>query len=245
MIVSHNTCKCQSDDSNLLEMRYCLKALEYYLFSRACKVEDKNEDLGNEFNLKDFFENDASKQGLFNEKGKVPYDIKNFYSKHCAELKKSNKKDFKYNVILTKLPDTIEKLPDTIEKDDNYYLAKIWLFFIFLAYKYYDKIVKKLNGKISSFEKKNYREAKVLKSSCLYFTEYYGLKISEYEMFLDSFKYFCENKDPAKIWEYVQENYKNVFIPSYKDLMFIDYRRSKTVKSDDTGFDSFPTSLFK
>ena len=242
-----------SNVNELVTVRYCLKAIEYYLFlannldtvdyNNLGKMDNiKNVSYVNEeklynINLKDYFISDDQKKFLSDD----DYNLNSFVKKYSEELFKENNlsiyRYMYYFVIGSNYNLDIYKN----KKEDN--LAKLWLFFILCASKYYKKIVSILNSKKDSLkDKKNDNDVK-LKSSCTFFYEYYNSKIKEYKIILNSFKQYYE-KNPYKINDFIYSNYKKVFIESYKDMLYIDFRRKGTSKPEDSGFDQFPTTVF-
>lgn len=242
-----------SNVNELVKVRYCLKAIEYYLFlannldtvdyNNFGKMNDnKNvreineKKLGN-IDLMNYFISDDQKKFLSDDN----YNLSSFVEKYSKELCKENNlsiyshmydfvigKDYNLDICKNK-------------KEDN--LAKLWLFFILCASKYYEKIVSILNSKKDSLkDKKNDNDVK-LKSSCTFFYEYYNSKIKEYKIILNSFLKYYKNK-PDKIKNFIYSNYQKVFIESYKDMLYIDFRRKGTSKPEDSGFDQFPTTVF-
>ena len=247
--------------SKLIEMRYCLKAIEYYLFlaNNTDLVDYNNLDENNissqqecnmnclkNINLQAYFKDEEQKKYLRNDLG---YSLVGFINRNIPTLFDGEPELGKYKGIFTYLignPDNLNLangFANDFTKDGN--LAKIWLFFLIISVKYYSKIVKILSSKITSSKgKSNYDDVKI-NSSCTYFYEYYKSKVDEYKMILDSFlNYNNKHNGPDNLLKYVHSNYKKVFINTYKDILFIDFRRKGTSSKTDTGFDPFPKSVF-
>ena len=245
-----------SNVNELVTVRYCLKAIEYYLFLannldtvdynnfgknyNGKNARDVNEEKLYSINLKDYFISDDQKKFLSDD----DYNLNSFVKKYSEELFIDNTKKennlFIYSDMYHAVMPSNCNLNIYINKKD---LAKLWLFFILCASKYYKKIVSILNSKKDSLkDKKNDNDVK-LKSSCTFFYEYYNSKIKEYKIILNSFKQYYE-KNPYKINDFIYSNYKKVFIESYKDMLYIDFRRKGTSKPEDSGFDQFPTTVF-
>ena len=242
--------------SELIEMRYCLKAIEYYLFlannidlidynnfdeNDISSQQDCNRNCLKNIDLKEYFKDEKQKKYLKHELG---YSLVDFINRNIPTLFNGEPELDKYKDIFTSLignPDNLN-LANDFANDDN--LAKIWLFFLITSVKYYSKIVKILSSKITSSKgKSNYEDANI-NSSCTYFYEYYKSKVDEYKMILDSFFNYKNSNGSANLLKYVYSNYKKVFIKTYKDILFIDFRRKGTSSKTDTGFDPFPKSVF-
>lgn len=239
--------------SKLIEMRYCLKAIEYYLFlanntdltdynnldeSNISSPQECNINCLKNIDLREYFKNEEQKKYLRNDLG---YSLVGFINRNIPTLFDGEPELGKYKGIFTSLIGNPDNL--NLANDDS--LARIWLFFLIISVKYYSKIVKILSSKITSSKgKSNYDDVKI-NSSCTYFYEYYKSKVDEYKMILDSFlNYNNKHKGPDNLLKYVHSNYKKVFINTYKDILFIDFRRKGTSSKTDTGFDQFPRSVF-
>ena len=240
-----------SNVNELVTVRYCLKAIEYYLFlannldtvdynnfgkmNYNKNARAVNEEKLNNIDLKDYFISDDQKKFLSDD----DYNLNSFVKKYSEELCKENNLSIysdMYHAVMCKNYDL--SIKNNVED-----LAKLWLFFILCASKYYKKIVSILNSKKDSLkDKKNDNDVK-LKSSCTFFYEYYNSKIKEYKIILNSFLEYYKNK-PDKIKNFIYSNYQKVFIESYKDMLYIDFRRKGTSKPEDSGFDQVPTTVF-
>ena len=259
LLYFHLTVRTETS-SELIEMRYCLKAIEYYLFlannidltdynnldeKDISLQQDCNRNCLKNIDLQEYFKNEKQKKYLKNDLG---YSLVDFINRNIPTLFDGEPELEKYKDIFTSLignPDNSNLANDfanDFTKGDN--LAKIWLFFLITSVKYYSKIVKILSSKITSSKgKSNYEDANI-NSSCTYFYEYYKSKVDEYKMILDSFSDYKRYKGPYNLLKYVHSNYKKVFIKTYKDILFIDFRRKGTSSKTDTGFDQFPKSVF-
>lgn len=246
--------------SELIEMRYCLKAIEYYLFlANNTDLVDYNnldgKDISSQkecninclknINLQEYFKNEKQKKYLKNELG---YLLVDFINRNIPTLFDGEPELGKYKGIFTFLignpnnSNLANDFANDFTNGDN--LAKIWLFFLITSVKYYSKIVKILSSKITSSKGKSNDDDVKINSSCTYFYEYYKSKVDEYKMILNSFFYYKKYKGPDNLLKYVHSNYKKVFIKTYKDILFIDFRREGTSCKTDTGFDQFPKSVF-
>ena len=246
--------------SKLIEMRYCLKAIEYYLFlaNNTDLVDYNNLDENGissqkecninclkNINLQEYFKNEKQKKYLKNELG---YLLVDFINRNIPTLFNGEPELEKYKDIFTFLignpnnSNLANNFADDFTIGDN--LAKIWLFFLITSVKYYSKIVKILSSKITSSKGKSNDDDVKINSSCTYFYEYYKSKVDEYKMILNSFLYYNKYIGHDNLLKYVYSNYKKVFIKTYKDILFIDFRREGTSSKTDTGFDQFPRSVF-
>ena len=246
--------------SELIEMRYCLKAIEYYLFlaNNTDLVDYNNLDENGissqkecninclkNINLQEYFKNEKQKKYLKNELG---YLLVDFINRNIPTLFNGEPELEKYKDIFTFLignpnnSNLANNFADDFTIGDN--LAKIWLFFLITSVKYYSKIVKILSSKITSSKGKSNDDDVKINSSCTYFYEYYKSKVDEYKMILNSFLYYNKYIGHDYLLKYVYSNYKKVFIKTYEDILFIDFRREGTSSKTDTGFDQFPRSVF-
>ena len=227
---------CEDTKKDILNYRYCLKAIEHslYYYCRICENNvEINKDLSepnDSFNFNEYFGKDEHRNNPINT-------IEEFFSIFDYD----NTGKLNENEIYNKL----KNHKDTIGNDKDLKASWVWVRFLIVAIYVYDEIVKILEDKKISKIKKKSNERN-------YFIDLYKTRIKEYEMILRDFKNYIDNLDNINeeddMKKFLKEKalvtLKNVFTPAYKDILFIEYRRPKENSDNDNGFDIFPCEFF-
>ena len=223
----------------LLGIRYCLKAIEHiFLLHNGFKDGNTNkrtEEISYSFDFSKYFDGEDVMS-----KASISGTIKDLFHTYDSILTSNTfynevKENFKFDV----------------SDDNNKMVRKIWFKFIFLAKHVYAKICDVLESKEKELKKNKKKEENDIKlyDACVYFKKLYKSRVGEYEMFIDNFTYQYNNSEnlnekKENLNKYVDNTFKNVYIKTYKDVLFIEYRRQKTNDEKDRGFDPFPCKIF-